>query len=131
MDDEADAVEGPGQGPIVVIVVDDDQDSRELTCELLETFGIEAHPSASAEAALAALPSAGAHVVVTDLQLGDGQGGVGLARAVRALRPGIGVVALTGFPAGPDERDPVFDDHLRKPVELDALVAAIRAAAGR
>ena len=116
------------RGPVVVVVVDDDADSRELTCELLGSFDIEAHPCGSADAALAALESVQADVLITDLQLGAGRDGIELARAARAVRPELRVIAVTGAPAQPDAE---LDQWLRKPVELEELVLAIRTLAGR
>jgi two-component system, chemotaxis family, CheB/CheR fusion protein len=60
--------------------------------------------------------------------------GYALLRALRErdrnaarLTPAI---AVTGYAAGADRREALaagFDDHLAKPVEIDALVAKIRA----
>lgn len=74
------------RGPIVVVVVDDDEDSRELTCELLGGFGIEAHSYDGADAALAALSTIRAEVLITDLHLGEGRDGVERARRARRGR---------------------------------------------
>ena len=118
----------------IVLLVEDDDDSREIMAEVLAVAGYAVRAAASGAEALLAL--GGAEVVITDLGL-PGMGGLELARAVRAQAPSVPVVLVTGWA----ERDDVdaargreVDAVLVKPVDPDrlvAIVAELLAARGR
>ena len=81
------------------LVVEDHEDSRILTCELLAAEGIWCTGTASATEALAVVELEDIDVVVTDISLGgDRDAGVWLLNKLRANPRGtrIPVVALTG-----------------------------------
>ena len=81
------------------LVVEDHEDSRFVTCELLEAVGIRCTGAASATDALAIADLEDLDVVVTDISLsGDRDGGVWLLNKLRSTSRGarIPVVALTG-----------------------------------
>jgi CheY-like chemotaxis protein len=57
--------------------------------------------------------------------------GYEVARRVKAAKPGVRLVALTGYGRFEDlerARDAGFDEHLLKPASLDLLQAAINRA---
>jgi CheY-like chemotaxis protein len=77
--------------------------------------------------ALARLGHASPHVVVTDLNLGDGPGGHAVAAAVRDIREfaAVPIVAVSALGTRHDvasTQQAGFSDHLVKPV--DALTVA-------
>ena len=115
------------QAPIRVLLVEDDEDNRELMAEVLEAAGFVVTPAPTGQEALAALAAAAVDVVVTDVGLPD-IGGVELAGAVKRLAPGVPVVAVTGYGERQDisgARGREIDAVLVKPVEPDALVQLI------
>lgn len=115
------------QAPIRVLLVEDDQDNRELTAEVLEAAGFAVTPAASGDLALAALTASAVDVVVTDVGM-PGMGGIELARAVKAIAPTVPVIAVTGFGEREDiagARGREIDAVLVKPVEPDALIRTI------
>ena len=119
-----------GLGGVRVLVVDDEQDSRELFAQVLAAAGAEVTTVASASQALARLAGGGFTVIVSDLEMPETDG-YQLLRLVRAdprlQRPRV-AIALTAY-AGADDRrralEAGFDEHLAKPVDPSALVATV------
>jgi CheY-like chemotaxis protein len=107
-----------------ILVVDDDPTNLKLARRVLEGGGYRVETAPDVASALAAADRFRPHLVLTDIEL-PGEDGRVLARRLRARADGGGglaVVALSGHP----ERDAAdFDGWLRKPVEPDALLAAI------
>ena len=111
--------------PLRVVVVDDHEDTRDMTAELLEAHGFEVRACACVTTALVEIRADRPDVLVTDLQLGH-ESGVDLAVAIRSDASGVLVVAVTGA-AHPDEatRD-MFDAYCVKPIDIDAFVDEVR-----
>ncbi|GGC00795.1 response regulator [Pseudoduganella buxea] len=114
---------GPVSGPAAlrIVVVEDNQDGREILCQMLELLGHAVTPLASADGALAVLGAA--DVLLTDVHL-PGQSGLELAAQALAARPGLRVIFVSGaelpvlaFPAA----------LLRKPFTMAQLEAALAA----
>jgi CheY-like chemotaxis protein len=109
-----------------VLVVEDNDDLRELTCEMIVALGYGSVGVGSAEAALESLRAGGVDAVFTDVQL-PGMDGLALAR--RLVDEGMPVVVLTGRAVGDDL--PPGARLLYKPFRIDAveeLLAQIAAA---
>ncbi len=87
------------QGTETVLIVEDDQAIRSLVREILEPLGYRVLVTASGEEALACLRSdAGpVHLLLTDVIM-PGMNGKTLAEEVLALRPGIRVLFMSGYP---------------------------------
>lgn len=114
-----------------MLVVDDDPDTCEVLRRLLEEFGAQVDTHTSVRDALAAWDAGPPDVLVSDIGMPE-QDGYTLAREIRrrpdALGGQVPAIALTAF-GRPEDRDAAlqagFHVHLRKPVEPDALVAAV------
>jgi PAS domain S-box-containing protein len=126
---------GPGPGAlegIRVLVVDDEEDARELMAAILRQHGAVVTVAGDVPEALRVFDGAPPDVVLSDISL-PGRSGLDLARDLRA-RPAMDatLVAVSGF-AGPEQIDRAltagFDVHLSKPVDPAELVAVIRDAA--
>lgn len=117
---------------ISVLVVDDEEDARDLLATLLRHRGAAVTAASDVTTALAAFEASPADVVVSDLGM-PGRDGFDLARDLRA-RPNVvaTLIAVSGF-ASADEvaraLDAGFDVHLAKPIEPAELIALIRDAA--
>ncbi|MDQ2642520.1 MAG: response regulator [Myxococcota bacterium] len=117
--------------PLRVLVVDDDEDSREfLSCALTERGATVVSASGAAEA-LRELESFRPDVLVSDIAMPEADG-YSLMRQVRALPPELGgavpAVALTAHArkdAWEHARAAGFQLLEAKPVDLDHLTAAI------
>ena len=112
--------------PMLVLLVEDDEDIRAATRDMLRAMQhtvIEAGSVAEAEALLA-LPDIGA--VLSDIQLPGGRSGVDLARAVADKVP---VILMTSLPPGDALRAQAPCPVIQKPfdaAELGALLAGAR-----
>jgi two-component system cell cycle response regulator DivK len=117
-----------------VLVVEDEPHNRRIAAEILREEGFSVVEAADGEEALARLAGDRPDAVLLDLSL-PRLDGYALARRIKAdprLR-GIPVLALTAHALVGDEekaRAAGCDDYLAKPVDLDALVRAVRRAAG-
>lgn len=119
--------------PINILVVEDNADLAEAMVDALGSRGhfVQAIESAEALAELTTLASI--DIAVLDLNL-PGEDGLSLARRLRAMQPGIGIIMFTarnleddrvvGFKSG-------ADIYLAKPASLRELLAAIDALSRR
>jgi signal transduction histidine kinase/ActR/RegA family two-component response regulator len=117
-----------------VLLIDDENDARDLSQAVLEQCGaIVTSASSGAEALTvlrAATPDALPHVIVSDLGMPT-QDGYQLIRRIRALGPEIGripAVAVTGYATSEDVQralDAGFQLHISKPMDPANFVAAV------
>ena len=116
------------EGGRTILVVDDDDDVREIVAEVLEQRQhrvVTAHNGADA---LVVLKSFQVDVVVLDLSMPrvDGRGFLDLRdRATKAR--GVPVIVVTGSEDGTIGDDPRVQAVIRKPFAADELVAAVEA----
>ena len=114
---------------IKTIVIDDNDDARELIAALLEGKGYEVLAAADGHAGLALIRDHAPHVAIVDLAL-PGLDGFDLAAALRAQFPQVKtrLIALTGHGAAEDRERTQragFDAHLVKPASAAAIIACI------
>jgi DNA-binding NtrC family response regulator len=79
-----------------VLVVDDEPDLRLGLTRLLAQTGATITSAASAEEALALLGTSPVDLVISDIRM-PGRSGVDLLRAIKATRPAVEVILITGF----------------------------------
>ena len=110
-----------------ILVVDDDDDIRELFCTYLSGFGYSISQAADAASLRAIIGSAQFDLVLLDQRLPD-EDGLVLARELRASSD-VGIIIITGF-GQPVDRivglELGADDYIGKPVDLRELLARIR-----
>jgi CheY-like chemotaxis protein len=114
-------------GNLRVLLVEDDDDNRELMAEVLAASGFEVLSAASGQAGLKALAEHSVDVVVTDVGM-PGMGGLELAKAAKQIAPTVPVVIVTGWAERDDiaeARGKHVDAVLIKPVDPDALTQAV------
>ena len=114
----------PNTRPIRALVVDDDRQALAALSLILRDEDIEVVAADCARQAMAKLELFTPDVVVTDIRLPDDDG-LQLAQEIRRRLPGISVIVMTGVEGA---RDVVPPDMgcVPKPVDIDALVSAIR-----
>ncbi|MUI16560.1 response regulator [Massilia dura] len=102
-----------------VLVVEDNDDGRELLCEMIGFLGYEATGASSGEEALPLLEAS--HILLTDIGL-PGMSGLDLARRAHREHPGVRIVFASGgarpevdFPCG----------AIRKPFSMEQLEEAL------
>jgi len=107
-----------------VLIVEDNEDSRELLAAILTQRGYEVATAEDGQSGIDEALAERPQVLLVDIGL-PGIDGYGLAREVRSKLGGdVYLVALTGY-GQPQDRtraiDAGFDVHLTKPVDIDAL----------
>ena len=83
------------QGSIRVMLVEDEDFTRNIVGEMLTNSGINVHPVSSVAEAIKSLDEFDPHVVLTDLDLGHGPDGADLLTKVLEERPWTGMVVMT------------------------------------
>jgi CheY-like chemotaxis protein len=137
----ADSDRGPVSGiqtldGLRVLVVDDDDDARELLREVLRQHRAQVATAGSAREALDAMALHRPHVLVSDIAM-KGEDGYELIRRVRVRTPqdggGIPALALTAYTRKEDRLRALeagFQMHATKPIDPTELIAAVAALAG-
>ena len=125
----------PGEEAVLVglrvLVVDDDLNTRQVVAAQLENQRAVTTTAESAEQAFDLLQHEHFDVLLADIAM-PGEDGYSLIRRIRALSPGttssIPAAALTAFARKEDRQQALqagFQLHLAKPVDAQALVAAV------
>lgn len=121
---------------IRVLLVEDDDDTREICAAMLEEKGAVVHSARSVPDGLAALEEFVPHVVLCDIAM-PGQDGYSFIRELRDKDKAMSetpVAALTAL-AGEEDRARAlaagFDMHLAKPIDSDRLATAVATLASR
>jgi PAS domain S-box-containing protein len=114
-----------------VLVVDDDEDARQLVHAVLEECGSTVFTRDSVDAAIEVLEHEKLDVLISDIGM-PGQDGYDLIRRVRSLPASRGgtipAAALTAFARGEDRRRALnagYAMHIPKPVEPAELVSVV------
>jgi len=116
--------------PLRVVVVEDNDDSRTMLCELLELSGFQCQPAATGKVGLDTINELEPDVALVDIGLPE-LDGLEVARQLRRnpRHEKLLLIALTGYGQREDReaaRRAGFDTHLVKPVDFDALLALLR-----
>jgi CheY-like chemotaxis protein len=113
-----------------VLVVEDDADARALIARILSDAGMRVSEAAGADEALAHIAQTAPDLLISDIGMAK-QHGYQLLRTLRAggySPAALPAIALTAF-SRPEDRDDAiqagFQVHLSKPVNADALKAAV------
>jgi PAS domain S-box-containing protein len=116
------SVEAPAltAGPGTVLLVEDNPDVAVASTDLLEQLGYKVRWASDAAAALAELERDGVDIVFSDIVMPGKMDGLGLAKAIRATRPGLPILLMTGYSASAKEIGSQFP-VLRKPYQLHEL----------
>jgi CheY-like chemotaxis protein len=133
-------VEQPPLRGVRVLAVDDDPDTLEFLCFVLEREGALVTCVDRSETALQRLkeasPSSRPHVLISDLAMPK-KDGAWLIREVRALPgerggtvPALALTAFTSQATAEQLEEAGFQKRLTKPMDPDALVRAVRDLAG-
>ncbi|MDB9375124.1 PAS domain S-box protein [Nodularia sphaerocarpa] len=122
---------------IKILVVDDDFDSRDFICFVLEEEGAEVVSVSSAMEALQSLPESKADVLLSDIGMPE-MDGYTLIRQVRTWTSEEGgkipAIALTAYAGEYNQQQAIsagFQMHVTKPAEPSQLVAAVARLVGK
>ena len=121
----------PSLDGISVLVVDDDTDSRNVVCHLLENQGASVAKAESTADAFVRFKQLRPDVLISDIGMPD-EDGYALIRRVRSLASHEGgntpAVALTAYVRSEDEDAAIgagYQRHVRKPVVVAELITAV------
>jgi PAS domain S-box-containing protein len=121
----------PSLQGLQVLVVDDNEDARELVKEVLERCGASVETADTAAAALAAVRVRRPDVLLADIEMPE-ESGYDLIRQVRALPAELGgrtpAAALTAYATAQDRVNALqagFQMHVPKPVQPAELAAVV------
>jgi PAS domain S-box-containing protein len=111
-----------------VLIIEDNDDARQMLRHLLDRAGHEVHEAAEGTDGLARALALAPDAVIVDIGL-PGLDGYTIARRLReAGPPGVLLVAVTGYGQDGDRRrsrEAGFDVHLTKPIDPNVLEALL------
>jgi CheY-like chemotaxis protein len=119
-----------------LLVVDDDEDSRDLIVCILQDWGASVISASSAQEAMRLLEQELPDVILSDIGMPevDGYALLRLVRGMPAERGGgVPAIALTAYASEADgarARAAGFQAHVTKPIDPDALTAAVAGLVG-
>jgi CheY-like chemotaxis protein len=116
---------GATSGPRRVLIIEDNDDTRQMLHEVLTMSGHVVREARDGESALALVAESQPDVALIDIGLPDVDG-YEVARRLRAAPGGrrVALIALTGYGQADDQRrafEAGFDAHLTKPVAPERL----------
>ncbi|MDM9381869.1 PAS domain-containing protein [Chlorogloeopsis sp. ULAP01] len=121
---------------IKILVVDDDADSRDFVSFVLELYGAEVIKAASASEALQILAYSKLDILISDIGMPD-MDGYQMLRQIRTWTSDHGgqipAIALTAYAGEFDQQQALtagFQLHIPKPLEPEAVAAAVARLAG-
>ncbi|HKW52488.1 MAG TPA: ATP-binding protein [Stellaceae bacterium] len=122
----------PRGGSEMILVVEDDENVQNVAIAALDSLGYRTVLARDGREALAVLRSRGdIDLLFTDQVMPGGLGGADLARAARALRPGLKVLLTSGYAKdAADARGDGFPS-IAKPYRRSQLAESIRAVLDR
>lgn len=113
---------------IDLLLVDDEDDFRQVTSETLSRRGFNIRQAESGDKALQLIDESVPHVVLLDLRM-QGKGGIDTLTEIRKKHPDLPVIILTGhgeFESAMDSIRLKVVDFLQKPIDVEKLAALIK-----
>lgn len=113
--------------PLRVLMVEDQQDLRELIGQALQDFGIEIHTADDGPAALRLMRDPGGFdVVFSDISMPNGMSGVELSEHVADVLPNARIILASGYARSQLPPLPEHVEFLPKPYRLRQLVTLLQ-----
>jgi|SRR6185369_2703304 CheY-like chemotaxis protein len=97
----------------LVLCIDDDEDSLKVRELLLKNMGYDTLLAPDGDRGLALFTQRAVDIVIVDYAM-PGLNGAEVARAIRAMRPEVPIVMLSGQPVKPDGVDSEVDSFVTK-----------------
>ena len=117
------------QGPLRILLVDDEPQVREVLAAFLEIDGHRVQPAADGAEGLRRFGEGSFDLVITDKAM-PGMSGNQMAREIKQLSPATPIILLSGFIAAGEDEKANVDVIASKPITIPALQEAIRQAMG-
>ncbi len=125
-------------GQIRLLVVDDDQNQCSTLKKILDLNGYQTFTASRSQDAFSLLKETAFDLVFMDLVLKGDMNGIDIFREMKQIRPDVKAILYTGF--GPEEEmrlliqavnEGMEEEFLRKPIEPEELIEAVRKHTGR
>ncbi len=116
-----------------ILVVDDDEDTRELLREVLSEDGYRVNTSDSAEEAMEIGKREIFDVIISDMRLGTKLNGLDVLRAYKSVQPESEVILITAFGSMETAIEAVKAgafDYISKPFKIDEVLLQVQRALG-
>ena len=110
-----------------ILVVDDEEEIREIIREFLETLGYNVVEAANGEEAIIAISKTQFNLVITDIRMPK-MNGLKLLRNIKTYKPSLPVILMTGYQPSKTQEQNLSaraDGYLLKPFSLNSLRQAI------
>ena len=117
-----------GRSGETILVVEDNDQVRRLTCRILRSNGYRVLEATDGERALALAADREIDLLLSDVVM-PGMGGVELAERLRTERPGLRVLHMSGYTSLP-EAAAAAAELIEKPFTAEELLARVRALLG-
>ncbi len=114
-----------------ILVVDDDEDTRELLREVLSEEGYRVNTSGSGEEAMEIGKHEFFDVIISDMRLGTSLNGLDVLRAYKAVQPESEVILITAFGSMETAIEAVKAgafDYISKPFKIDEVLLQVHRA---
>src|ERR1039458_2484770 len=121
------------ENPVNILVVDDDEDTRELLREVLSEEGYRVNTSGSGEEAMEIGKRELFDVIISDMRLGPNLNGLDVLRAYKAVQPESEVILITAFGTMETAIEAVKAgafDYISKPFKIDEVILQVQRAMG-
>ena len=111
-----------------ILVIEDDEDLRELLVEVLEDKGFSVMGAAGADEAIKAQSHFEFNLVISDVRMAGSRDGIGAVEVLKKKQPDLKCLIITGFA---NDEAPVralrvkVDDYLYKPFTIEELMLAV------
>ena len=120
---------GPTEGPMddapLVLCIDDDESVRRSTNAVLSSLGVVVETACDGRQGLRMLQEKEFSLVISDQGL-PGMGGVEVLRKIKAIRPDLPVVIVSGWSTPKLDDDAPPEMFLEKPVPVSKLIAVLQ-----
>ncbi len=121
----------PVRGVETILLVEDEPAVRRVTARMLETLGYRVLSTDSGEEALRVIDDGreSLHLLLTDVVLSDGMSGPVLAERVRALRPDLKVLFVSGYTSDVTILHGLLEQNValvQKPFTAESLGSKVR-----
>lgn len=119
------------ENPANILVVDDDEDTRELLREVLSEEGYRVNTSSSGEEATEIGRRECFDVIISDMRLGPSLNGLDVLRAYKAIQPESEVILITAFGSMETAIEAVKAgafDYISKPFKIDEVLLQVQRA---
>lgn len=114
-----------------ILVIDDDEQQREIAASMLTRLGYEPQTVASGEEAVSVIAQQSVDLLLLDMIMPPGMGGRETYEQIRAIRPNQKAILVSGFSASEEVQQAITlgaASFLRKPYTVQELASAIREA---